>query len=129
MKCAHFIWVFTVCHSTRLWVSSPEGVKRGSFLAFGLCDAIDYLILLQQVIETSHPGQFKLWALIGNDLHAMKLNIPRMFYVNQKTPKTGEGASKYSYYGLDQMGLKGRKPVFGGLRTTKAQTSLRIRAA
>ena len=60
------------------------------------------LFLLHQVIETSHPGQFKLWALIGNDLHAMKLNIPRMFYVNQKTPKTGEGASKYSYYSLEK---------------------------
>ena len=67
------------------------------------------------MIETSHPGQFKLWALIGNDLHAMKLNIPRMFYVNQKTPKTGEGASKYSYYGLDKMGLNTRKLSSGGL--------------
>ena len=28
----------------------------------------------------------------------------------------------------DNMGLNARKPVFGGLRTTKAQTSLRIRA-
>ena len=28
----------------------------------------------------------------------------------------------------DQMGLNARKPVFRGLRTTKAQTSLRIRA-
>jgi hypothetical protein len=45
-------------------------------------------------METGHPGQFKLWALIGNDLHAMKLNIPRIFYVNQKSPKEGEGASK-----------------------------------
>ena len=46
-----------------------------------------------QLMETGHPGQFKLWALIGNDLHAMKLNIPRIFYVNQKSPKEGEGAS------------------------------------
>ena len=28
-----------------------------------------------------------------------------------------------------QMGLDARKPVFGDLRTTQAQTSLRIRAA
>ena len=28
----------------------------------------------------------------------------------------------------DNMGLDARKPVFGGLRTTQAQTSLRIRA-
>lgn len=50
-----------------------------------------------QLMETGHPGQFKLWALIGNDLHAMKVNVPRIFYVNQRTPKDGEGASKYLY--------------------------------
>ena len=47
-----------------------------------------------QIAETSHPGQFKLWALIDSDLHSLKLNVPRIFYVNQKTPKEGEGASK-----------------------------------
>jgi DNA polymerase epsilon subunit 1 len=50
-----------------------------------------------QLIETGHPGQFKLWALIGSDLHAMKLNVPRMFYVNQKSPKVGEGHSMCIY--------------------------------
>ena len=47
-----------------------------------------------QIAETGHPGQYKLWALIGNDLHAVKLNVPRIFYVNQKTPKEGEGQSE-----------------------------------
>ena len=37
---------------------------------------------------------FKLWAMIGGDLHAIKLTIPRIFYVNQKTPKEGEGESE-----------------------------------
>ncbi|XP_055866677.1 DNA polymerase epsilon catalytic subunit A-like isoform X1 [Biomphalaria glabrata] len=46
-----------------------------------------------QIIETSHPGQFKLWALIGSDLHCIKLNVLRTFYVNQKTPKEGEGTT------------------------------------
>ncbi|CAL1540665.1 unnamed protein product, partial [Lymnaea stagnalis] len=45
-----------------------------------------------QIMETSIPGQFRLWALIGSDLHALKLNVPRTFYVNQKTQKEGEGA-------------------------------------
>ena len=31
-------------------------------------------------------------------------------------------------YLLEYMGLDARKPVFGGLRTTKAQASLHIRA-
>lgn len=46
-----------------------------------------------QIAETSHPGLYKLWAVIGNDLHCMKLNIPRVFYVNQKVPKQEEGAN------------------------------------
>lgn len=46
-----------------------------------------------QVAETSHPGLYKLWAVIGNDLHCMKLNIPRVFYVNQKVPKQEEGVA------------------------------------
>ena len=45
-------------------------------------------------MPTGRAGQFKLWALIGSDLHAMKLIVPRIFYVNQKNPKEGEGASK-----------------------------------
>lgn len=46
-----------------------------------------------KIAETSHPGLYKLWAVIGNDLHCMKLNIPRVFYVNQKVPKQEEGAT------------------------------------
>ena len=53
-----------------------------------------------QVMETSQPGTFKLWALIGADLHAMKLQVPRVFYVNQKTPKEGEGTSKKDFLGV-----------------------------
>ncbi|CAB1321597.1 unnamed protein product [Coregonus sp. 'balchen'] len=45
------------------------------------------------IAETSHPGLYKLWAVIGSDLYCMKLNIPRVFYVNQKVPKQEEGAT------------------------------------
>ncbi|XP_014670833.1 PREDICTED: DNA polymerase epsilon catalytic subunit A-like [Priapulus caudatus] len=44
-----------------------------------------------QIAETGQPGQYKVWALIGTDLHAIKLNVPRLFYVNQRTAKEGEG--------------------------------------
>ena len=43
-----------------------------------------------QIMETSIPGLFRLWALVGSDLHCIKLTIPRTFYVNQKTPKDNE---------------------------------------
>ena len=35
-------------------------------------------------------GLFKLWALVGADLHSIRLVVPRIFYVNQKTPKDNE---------------------------------------
>lgn len=47
-----------------------------------------------QISETGHPGLFHLWAVIGSDLHLIKLIVPRIFYVNQKTPKDGQGSGK-----------------------------------
>lgn len=46
-----------------------------------------------QISETSQPGLFRLWAVIGSDLHCIKLNIPRVFYVNQRVPKVEEGTA------------------------------------
>lgn len=45
-----------------------------------------------QIAETSQPGLFRLWAVIGSDLHCIKLSIPRVFYVNQRVAKPEEGA-------------------------------------
>lgn len=44
-----------------------------------------------QISETSQAGMFRLWAVIGSDLHCIRLNIPRVFYVNQRVPKAEEG--------------------------------------
>lgn len=46
-----------------------------------------------QIAETSQPGLFRLWAVIGSDLHCIKLSIPRVFYVNQRVPKPEEGTA------------------------------------
>lgn len=43
-----------------------------------------------QVAETSTPGIFRLWALIGSDLHEIRLEVPRIFYINQKIAKPSE---------------------------------------
>ncbi|KAK7499885.1 hypothetical protein BaRGS_00008976, partial [Batillaria attramentaria] len=64
----------------------------GGFLRRTARSMMDMPWQIVQVMETSHPGTFRLWALIGSDLHAMKLQVPRIFYVNQKTPKEGDGA-------------------------------------
>uniref|UniRef100_A0A3P8WLR8 DNA polymerase epsilon catalytic subunit n=1 Tax=Cynoglossus semilaevis TaxID=244447 RepID=A0A3P8WLR8_CYNSE len=65
----------------------------GNFLRRTARSILDMPWQIVQIAETSHPGLYKLWAVIGNDLHCMKLNIPRVFYVNQKVPKQEEGAT------------------------------------
>lgn len=46
-----------------------------------------------QISETSQAGLFRLWAVIGSDLYCIRLNIPRVFYVNQRVAKAEEGPS------------------------------------
>lgn len=44
--------------------------------------------------ETDEPGTFKVWAVVGSDLHALKVIVPRIFYVNCHTAKEGAGTSE-----------------------------------
>ncbi|CAH3120153.1 unnamed protein product [Pocillopora meandrina] len=46
-----------------------------------------------QLAETDDPGTFKVWAVVGTDLHTIKVNVPRIFYVNCHTPKEGAGTT------------------------------------
>ncbi|XP_028851833.1 DNA polymerase epsilon catalytic subunit A isoform X2 [Denticeps clupeoides] len=63
----------------------------GNFLRKTARSILDMPWQIVQIAETSQPGLYKLWAVIGNDLHCMKLNIPRVFFVNQRVPKQDEG--------------------------------------
>ncbi|XP_076845905.1 DNA polymerase epsilon catalytic subunit A [Brachyhypopomus gauderio] len=63
----------------------------GGFLRRTARTILDMPWQIVQIAETTHPGLYKLWAVIGTDLHCMKLNIPRVFYVNQRVPKPEEG--------------------------------------
>uniref|UniRef100_A0A1B6LUL8 DNA polymerase epsilon catalytic subunit n=1 Tax=Graphocephala atropunctata TaxID=36148 RepID=A0A1B6LUL8_9HEMI len=40
-----------------------------------------------QLGETNEPGVLRLWALVGTELHQLRLVVPRIFYVNQRTPR------------------------------------------
>ncbi len=45
---------------------------------------------LFRISSIAFAGLFRLWALVGHDLHQIKLAVPRIFYVNQRTPKRQE---------------------------------------
>ena len=51
---------------------------------------------VRQIAETPIPGEYRLWVLLGSNLHSIKLKVPRIFYVNKKTPKEGESHSAYT---------------------------------
>ncbi|XP_053980973.1 DNA polymerase epsilon catalytic subunit 1 [Hylaeus volcanicus] len=40
-----------------------------------------------QISETKEPGLFRLWVLVDQDLHQLRLVVPRIFYVNTRKPK------------------------------------------
>lgn len=40
-----------------------------------------------QIGETGEPGVLRLWALVGSELHQLRLVVPRVFYVNQRSPR------------------------------------------
>ncbi|XP_074410293.1 DNA polymerase epsilon catalytic subunit A isoform X1 [Zonotrichia albicollis] len=65
----------------------------GSYLRRTARSILDLPWQVVQIAETSQPGLFRLWAVIGSDLHCIKLSIPRVFYVNQRVPKPEEGTA------------------------------------
>lgn len=68
---------------------SGGGVLRsnlGGFLRRAQQTLLSSMWQVVQVMETSQPGLFRLWALVGNELHLIKLVVPRIFFINQKKP-------------------------------------------
>ncbi|XP_028400533.1 DNA polymerase epsilon catalytic subunit A-like [Dendronephthya gigantea] len=64
-----------------------------SFLQRQAKSILDQSWQVIQMAETDSPGSYKLWALIGSDLHAIKVHVPRIFYVNCRTSKSGTSST------------------------------------
>ena len=64
-------------------------VTLGGFLQKTRKTLMDTPWQIIQIAETGSPGLYRIWALVGPDLHCIKLVVPRQFYVNQKTAKEG----------------------------------------
>lgn len=79
--------VGTTSHSTG--TGAGAGVLRtnlGGFLRRAQQTLLSSMWQILQVMETSQPGMFRLWALVGTELHQIKLTVPRIFYLNKKKP-------------------------------------------
>ncbi|XP_075749504.1 DNA polymerase epsilon catalytic subunit 1 [Rhipicephalus microplus] len=62
----------------------------GSFLRRAQRNLLDLPWQIIQLDQMGTPGVFRLWALVGAELHQLRLVVPRIFYVNSKVPKEEE---------------------------------------
>lgn len=63
-----------------------------------------------QVCESGEPGILKLWAMVGDELHNIRMNIPRVFYVNQRQPEPNDNDKPISYTKVNMI-LPRARPV------------------
>ena len=50
-----------------------------------------------QLEETPTPGVFIVWALVGEGMHSMKVEVPRQFYINSMMPDESGAGKPVSY--------------------------------
>ncbi|CAN8013629.1 unnamed protein product [Ixodes persulcatus] len=62
----------------------------GGFLRKAQRNLLDSPWQIIQLAGTGQPGVFRLWVLVGPELHQVRLVVPRIFYVNSKVPKEEE---------------------------------------
>ncbi|KAK6638721.1 hypothetical protein RUM43_006988 [Polyplax serrata] len=63
-----------------------------------------------QYAKTNEPGLYRVWAIIGKDLHQIKVTVPRIFYVNQRTARN-EDESNVVWKKVNRI-LPRSKPVY-----------------
>ncbi|KAL9693094.1 hypothetical protein quinque_012379 [Culex quinquefasciatus] len=81
-------------------LASSSGTMRpvatlGGFLRKTQRSLIEQPWQVIQVIATDEMGHFTVWAMVGEELHKIRLLIPRIFYVNQRTPAPPEEGSMW----------------------------------
>ncbi|KAI0224564.1 DNA polymerase epsilon catalytic subunit [Massospora cicadina] len=70
----------------------PRSVPRGAS-GFYRAPYLTQPFHVLQVAPTDQPGLFKLWILLGSQMHALRLVVPRTLYVNSKVPDTADPAN------------------------------------
>ncbi|XP_011188337.1 DNA polymerase epsilon catalytic subunit 1 [Zeugodacus cucurbitae] len=77
--------------------SGRDGVTAtgtiGGFLRRAQRALIDHVWHVLQIVPNDDMGHFTVWLMIGDELHRIKLTVPRIFYVNQRSvapPEDGQ---------------------------------------
>ncbi|XP_037918811.1 DNA polymerase epsilon catalytic subunit 1 [Hermetia illucens] len=62
----------------------------GGFLQRAKRSILEQAWQIIQINPIDNVGNFNVWAMLGDELHKIRLVIPRIFYVNQRTPAPPE---------------------------------------
>lgn len=74
-------------------VRNPNLNTIGGFLRRAQRKLFDTPWQIIQIAETNTAGMFRLWALVDQELHQLRLTVPRIFYVNTREQR-GEPPEK-----------------------------------
>lgn len=88
-------------HSKRLrddHIHVPKGKAGtlGGFLRRAQQTLLSQPWQIVQVCPSGEPGVLKLWAMIGEELHNIRMNVPRVFYVNRRQPDIDDNGKSIS---------------------------------
>lgn len=102
---------------------NPIGGTLGGFLRRAQRKLFDTPWQIIQIVETNELGLFRLWALVDQELHLLRLNVPRIFYVNRRVPFPEETNDK-NWKKCSKILPRGR-PVFNLYRYTVTESKFR----
>lgn len=77
----------------RVTSTSTSGVTIGGFIRRTQRSIIEQPWQIIQILPVDELGSYTVWAMVGTELHKIKLNIPRIFYVNKRSPAPSEEGS------------------------------------
>ncbi|XP_052865449.1 DNA polymerase epsilon catalytic subunit 1 [Anopheles cruzii] len=80
--------------SDALASTSARATTLGGFLRKTQQSLIEQTWQILQVLPVDDLGHFIVWAVVGEELHKVRLTVPRIFYVNQRTPAPPEAGAE-----------------------------------
>ncbi|XP_055381319.1 DNA polymerase epsilon catalytic subunit 1 isoform X2 [Condylostylus longicornis] len=78
------------CSNSSLPLKKTMSTTLGGFLKKAKRSLLEQVWQIVQIVPINEIGHFTAWAMIGDELHKIKLIIPRIFFVNQRSPAPAE---------------------------------------